>query len=133
MEKPVVMFENQSRFGFAETIENLTNAIDEGGWKILATHNLQETMRKNGREVLPVSVIELCNPALAFRILSQDAYRDSSPMLPCRVSVYEKQDGSTWISRMNVPAFAEMTDGDAGQTMKEAFEIIEKILQPLIR
>lgn len=133
MEKQAVMIENQSSYGFTETMEVLSEIIVEKGWKITAIHDLQETMKKNGKDVLPVKVIELCNPVHAFGILSKDEYRDVSPMLPCRISVYEKTDGSTWISRMNAPAFAAMIGGDAAATMVKAFNETEEMLKPVLQ
>jgi uncharacterized protein (DUF302 family) len=133
MEKQAVMIETQSRYGFTETMEALSEIIVEKGWKITAIHDLQKTMKKNGKEVLPVKVIELCNPDHAFGILSKDEYRDVSPMLPCRISVYEKTDGSTWVSRMNAPAFAAMIGGDAAATMVKAFNETEEMLRLVIK
>lgn len=128
-----VMIESQSRFGFAETIDKLSMIIPEKGWKITITHDLQETMRKNSKEVLPVKVIELCNPGLAFQILSKDGLRSASPMLPCRISVYEKSDGITYIARMNAPAFAGMIGGDAEMTIVQAFNEVEEFLKTVVK
>ncbi|GAP43888.1 uncharacterized conserved protein, DUF302 family [Lentimicrobium saccharophilum] len=133
IEKQAVMIENQSSFGFTETMEVLSKTIAEKGWKITTIHDLQETMKKNGKEVLPVKVIELCNPAHAFGILSKDEYRDVSPMLPCRISVYEKSDGNTYVSRMNAPAFAAMIGGDAAATMVKAYNETEEMLRLVIQ
>ena len=133
MEKPVVMLENESRYGFDETISQLSAIIVERGWKITTTHDLQGTMKKNGKEVLPVSVIELCNPNHAYQILSKDEFRDVSPMLPCRISVYEKSDGKTYLSRMNATAFAGMIGGEAGATMVLAFTETEEMIREIIR
>ncbi|MDO9257898.1 MAG: DUF302 domain-containing protein [Bacteroidales bacterium] len=130
---PPVMIENQSRFGFAETVEKLSKNILEKGWKITITHDLQETMKKNSKEVLPVKVMELCNPGLAFRILSKDELRNVSPMLPCRISVYEKSDGITYISRMNAPAFAGMIGGDAAKTIVQAFNETEEFVKAVTK
>lgn len=124
-ENQSVMIESQSQYGFAETVDLLSKAIVENGWKVTVTHDLQETMKKNGKEVLPVKVIELCNPGLAFQILSKDYLRSASPMLPCRLSVYEKADGSTWVSRMNAHAFAAMIGGEAAETITNAFNQVE--------
>ena len=128
MKKMEVMIENQSRFGFAETMDVLSRQIEENGWKITATHDLQQTMKKNGKEILPVKVIELCNPDHAYNILSKDELLNVSPMLPCRISVYEKNDGKTYVSRMNAPAFASMIGGDAADTMVAAFNETEELL-----
>jgi uncharacterized protein (DUF302 family) len=132
MKNQTVLIENQSQAGFAETVELLSKTILDKGWKITATHDLQETMKKNGKEVLPVKVIELCNPIHAYQILSKDGDRDVSPMLPCRISVYEKSDGKTYISRMNAPEFAGMIGGEAAKTIVQAFDDTEEMLKELI-
>ncbi len=106
MKKMEVMIENQSRFGFAETVDVLSKYIAENNWKITAIHDMQETMKKNGKEVLPVKV--------------------------CRISVYEKTDGKTYVSRMNAPAFAAMIGGDAAKTMVDAFNETEELLLHII-
>jgi len=126
---PPVLIENQSQFGFTETIEKLSKHILEKGWKITIMHDLQETMKKNNKEVLPVKVIELCNPGLAYQILSKDELRFVSPMLPCRITVYERSDGITYVSRMNAPAFAGMIGGDAAKTIVQAFNETEEFLK----
>jgi uncharacterized protein (DUF302 family) len=133
MEKPEVMIESQSRYAFTETIDLLSKTIAENGWKVIVTHDLQETMKKNGKSVLPVSVIELCNPNHAFEILSKDEYRNVSSMLPCRISVYEKSDGKTYLSRMNSPAFAGMIGGDAAGTIVRAFNDAEIMLKTVVK
>jgi len=130
---PPVMIENQSQIGFTETIDKLSKTILENGWKITITHDLQETMKKNNKVVLPVKVMELCNPGLAFQILSKDELRNASPMLPCRISVYEKSDGKTYISRMNAPALAGMIGGDAAKTIVEAFDEVEEFLKVVVK
>lgn len=132
-ENPSALLENQSRFSFTETNEILSKTILENGWKITITHDLQETMKKNGKEVLPVKVIEICNPGLAFQILSKDELRNVSPMLPCRISVYEKSDGHTYISRMNAPALTGMIDVEAAKTILQAFEEAEKFVKMVVK
>jgi uncharacterized protein (DUF302 family) len=50
---------------------------------------------------LPVSVIESCKPEHACKIPGEDEYRLVTSLMPCRVAVYQKADGSTVVSRMN--------------------------------
>ncbi len=130
--KTEVMIESLSRYGFAQTVDVLSTQIVEHGWKITAIHDLQETMKKNGKEVSSVKVIELCNPDHAYNILSKDELLAVSPMLPCRISVYEKSDGKTYISRINAPAFAGMIGGDGADTMVKAFNETEELLLKVI-
>ncbi len=93
-----MFFESKSKYAFDETVEKLSNIIVEAGWRVTHTHDLKETMRKNGFDVLPAKVIELCNPGYAYRILSADELRIYGNMMPCRISVHEKADGKTYVT-----------------------------------
>lgn len=128
-ENPVIMLESQSKLSFSETIDELSKVIVAKGWKITTIHDLQETMKKNGKEVLPVKVMEICNPGLAYQILSKDHLREVSPMLPCRISVYQKADGKTYVSRMNAAAFTALLDPDAAKTVTQAFAEAEDFIR----
>jgi uncharacterized protein (DUF302 family) len=132
MEKPDILIESQSKLSFPETIDVLSKAVVAKGWKITIIHDLQETMKKNGKEVLPVKVMEICNPGLAYQILSKDHLREVSPMLPCRISVYQKSDGKTYISRMNAAAFTTLLDPDAAKTVTQAFAEAEDFIRTAV-
>jgi uncharacterized protein (DUF302 family) len=132
-EKPQVFIESQSRYGFQATVDSISKFAVAGGWKVTIVHDLQETMKKNGKEVLPVKVMEICNPGLAYQILSKDSQREVSVMLPCRISVYEKSDGLTYVSRMNSPAFAGMIGGEAAGTINQAFMVAEEFIEKVVK
>jgi len=123
-----MFFESKSRYAFDETVERLDNIIAEAGWRITHTHDLQETMRKNGYEVLPVKVIELCNPKYAYRMLSADELRIYGNMMPCRISVHEKADGKTYVSRMNSALFASQIGGVVEEVMSGAYHDAESFV-----
>src|SRR5690554_117938 len=106
-----MLLESKSRYSFDETVSKLNEIILEGGWKILHQHDLQEIMKKNGKDILSVKVIELCNPEYAYRLLSDDSLRIYSNMLPCRISVYQKADGKTFLSRLNPSILASQAGG----------------------
>lgn len=120
-----MFIESKSKYGFDKTIEKLNEIIVASGWRVTHTHDLKETMTKNGFEVLPVKVIELCNPQYAHRLLSVDALRIYSNMMPCRMSVYEKADGFTYVSRINSALFAAQIGGVVHEVMSEAFHDAE--------
>ena len=126
-----MFFENKSRFGFEETINQLTELVPENEWKIIQMLDLQETMRKNGKDVLPVKVVEMCKPDYAYQLLSEDSQRIYSNMMPCRISVYEKSDGKTYISRMNSAMFAEQIGGVMQDVMSTAFDDVEKMIKKI--
>lgn len=126
-----MFFENRSKYGFEETINQLTELVPENEWKIIQILDLQETMRKNGKDVLPVKVVEMCKPDYAYQLLSEDSQRIYSNMMPCRVSVYEKSDGNTYISRMNSAMFAEQIGGVMQDVMSKAFDDVEKMIKKI--
>lgn len=121
-----MFIESKSKYGFDQTIEKLNEAIAEGGWRVLHTHNLRETMIKNGYDdVLQTKVIELCNPQLAHKLLSDNSLRIYSNMMPCRMSVYELADGATYVSRMNTKMLSMQIGGKVEEVMGGAFQQAE--------
>lgn len=128
-----IMIESTSQYGFDETLEKLTASLSSKNWKLITTHNMQETMKKNGKDVSQIKILELCNPEIAYTILSNDVHRSLSPMLPCRLSVYEKLDGKTYISRMNIPLFADMIGGEASQSVMRAYTESEEFIKAVIK
>jgi uncharacterized protein (DUF302 family) len=128
-----MFFENRSRYDFEETINQLSELVPENEWKIIQILDLQETMKKNGKEVLPVKVVEMCKPEYAYQLLSDDSQRIYSNMMPCRVSVYEKSDGNTYISRMNSAMFAEQIGGVMQEVMSKAFDDVESMIKEIAK
>ncbi|MDU1889585.1 MAG: DUF302 domain-containing protein [Dysgonomonas sp.] len=127
-----IFLENESRFSYEETVTLLSDRILNVGWKISAIHDLQATLKKNGKEVLPIKIFELCNPVYSGQLLEIDSLRVYSPMMPCRLSVYEKEDGKAYIARMNSGIMASMVGGITEEVMTNAFVDIEKVLEYFI-
>ena len=93
--------------------------------------DLQAIMKKNGKEILPVKVVELCKPDYAYRLLSDDTQRIYSNMLPCRISVYEKSDGNCYISRLNAAMMAAQLGGVTEEVMTAAYHDAEEMISKL--
>jgi len=126
-----MFFESKSRFGFSETLLKLSDLIPESGWKEISVLDLQAIMKKNGKEILPVKVVELCKPDYAYRLLSDDTQRIYSNMLPCRISVYEKSDGNCYISRLNAAMMAAQLGGVTEEVMTAAYHDAEEMISKL--
>lgn len=124
-----LFIESLSLYDFDHTMEKLSEIILHGGWNISVTLDLQASLSKSGIGVLPVKVIELCNPKLASQILSNSDTRIYSGMLPCKISVYEKDNGKTYLSILNSGAFAPQIGGVVENVMIEAFSQVEKFIQ----
>jgi len=127
-----IFLENESKYNFAETVEKLTAEIEKKAWKVSAVHDLQETLKKNGSEVLPIKVFALCHPKHSSKILSKDDERIVSSLMPCRVSVYEKSNGKSYISRMNTGVLAKSIGGIIEEVMTDSSNGVEEILSSLI-
>lgn len=119
-----MFIEYESKYNMDETIEILSETISNGSWKISIIHDLQETLRKNSIHVLPLKVIELCNPKYSSQILGVDDLRIYSSLMPCRISVYEKEDGKTYLSTMNAQQISEQIGGVVQKVMAEAYKDI---------
>ena len=131
---PSVLFiERESRLGYSETIAAIHESSEEEGWIIPKQYKLDVSLSKAGYEVLPVSVIELCKPEHANKILAEDEYRLVSSMMPCRVAVYQKADGSTIISRMNTGLISQVFDKTVRDVMAQATQETDKILSTVER
>lgn len=126
-----LFFESKSRYSFDETVSKLNGIILEGGWKVLHQHDLQEIMKKNGKEINSVHVIELCKPDYAYRLLSVDETLIYSNMLPCRISLYKKTDGSTYLSRLNPTMIAAQAGGMVQEVMTASYNDIERFIEKL--
>lgn len=126
-----MFFESKSRFGFSETLQKLSDLIPESEWKEISVLDLQAIMKKNGKEILPVKVVELCKPDYAYRLLSDDTQRIYSNMLPCRISVYEKSDGNCYISRLNAAMMAAQLGGVTEEVMTAAYHDAEEMISKL--
>ena len=127
-----MFLENESKYNFAETVEKLTAEIEKKTWKVSVVHDLQETLKKNGTEVLPIKVFALCHPKHSSKILLKDNERIVSSLMPCRVSVYEKSNGKSYISRMNTGVLAKSMGGIVEEVMIASSKEVEEILSSLI-
>jgi len=124
--------EKKSKFSFNKTITEFTNIVQEGGWKVVYVHDLQETMARNNKEVLPVKVLELCSPYHAYSILGKDEWRTFSSMMPCRISIYEKSDGNTYVSQMNISMLAPLMEKEIQGIMNISYAEVQNFVSRII-
>jgi uncharacterized protein (DUF302 family) len=130
---PKLLFkESRSTMSFDETVGKIEARADEVGWKVPAVHDLQATMKKFGKDVRSVKVFEICHPDHSYKILSRDEERIVSNMMPCRIAVYEKSDGSVWISRMNSGMVSKPMSKVIRTTMADAARDVEAIIADVL-
>jgi len=131
---PGLMFTiSESKYNFDQTTEILTESVKENNWNLSHQYDLKQTMAKHGHEVDPVKVFSICKPDIAIRVLGNDDDRHISALMPCRVAIYEKANGKTYIARMNAGLFAKLIGGQATAVMGDAGSGSENILKSLIK
>ena len=118
---PKLMLNEQlSPLGYEETISHIQKKVTDGGWKVSALMRLDQSLAKEGRDVLPAASVKICQPDHAEQILLDDNARFLSVMMPCSIGVYEKADGKTYISTMNSGLMGRMFGGTAQKVMGDA-------------
>ena len=65
--------------------------------------------------------------------MSVDEEKILSPMLPCRVTLYEKSDGKTYISRMDIGLFTSNMSPLTKEVMNTVAEELEQTISSIIK
>jgi uncharacterized protein (DUF302 family) len=127
-----IVIEQKSKFGFDKTVQLLIETAEKHEWKVPFVHDLQQSLAKSGKSVKPVKVIEICKPQFSGKMLELNDERIVSVMMPCRISVYEKDDGKTYIGLINAGEMAASLSSNIAQVMKaaadETFEIVKTVV-----
>ena len=132
MDTNLLIVEQVSPFDVTTTVEKIIEVATQKDWQNPATHNLQQSLFKSGKHVNPVQVIEICKPDYSGNMLEGSDERIVSIMMPCRISVYEKEDGKAYVTLLNMEAVADglpttVTDAIRGAS-EESFEIVNSVI-----
>ena len=131
--RSLMVVETESPHDFQKTIELINLEAKRLDWKVPKVYRLCDSLRKDGYDVQPVAVVELCKPEYAATLLSDDATRLVSSFMPCRISVYERGDGSVVVSRMNTGLVSRLFRGRVAEVMaiatKETQTLIDRVLE----
>lgn len=109
--------ERKSPMSFDDTLATLQQNIIAGGWNISGTMRLDKSLEKEGHSAPRTAVIKLCHPDHAEAILNSDADHFLSVMMPCSIAVYEKNDGSVFVSTLNAKLMGTMFGGITADVM----------------
>ena len=127
------IIEETSRFDFDNTVEKIVAEAERREWKVPFVHDMQLSLSKSGKAVNPVKVIEICKPEYSGKMLELNDERIISVMMPCRISVYEKEDGKTYIALINSGNMASGMSVNIAGVLKsssaESMEIIKTVTE----
>jgi uncharacterized protein (DUF302 family) len=129
-----LIIEQASPYDVATTVEKLIEVAVQREWQNPATHNLQKSLAKSGKNVEPVQVVEICKSDYSGKMLEKSDERIVSIMMPCRISVYQKEDGKTYVALLDMSAMTGGLPSSAAAAIKEAsdesFEIVRTVIGP---
>jgi len=129
----LMMLEDESKYGFEETVEVFTAKVDEAGWSILQVHDMKSILLRHGHDVDNVQIFELCSSKYSAEILKLDDERIVSPLMPCRIAIYEKSNGKTYVTRMDSKLMARPFGGVINKVMQTAAVETEEIIAQIIK
>lgn len=123
---------SRSAAGFEETVKAVTEGAAARGWNVPAVHRIDESVAKAGHAIPPAAIVELCHPDLAGQILREPRNRFVSSMMPCRVGIWENEDGTVMVARMNTALMSRLFGGQIASVMARATRQSEEVVAPLL-
>ncbi len=124
----------KSKFNFEETVSRLEESIYANNWEVLHIYDIGECLFAEGLDetYLRIKIISFCQPEYSYNILLDDANKKIAAIMPCRLAIYEDEQGSVFISRMNIGLMSKMFGGVIADIMQTAAEDDRKIVADLI-
>ena len=116
----MILKEVKSSYSVEETVAKIKANAETKGWVVPSVSPLHQSIKKHSggkRVILPVMLVNLCNAEHAYKALADDENKKISVFMPCTISVYEKNDGTTWIGYMNAKLLGDMFGGAVAETM----------------
>jgi uncharacterized protein (DUF302 family) len=120
-----------SPFGVEETVARIQQNIQNtgNGWALSGLRNPGKAVEADGGNTLPVLMIEACSTKYSGPILKDDSVRFLSNLMPCKIAVYKKNDGKTYIGMMNAGLVGKLFGPMVGETMSHVAVDQAKFLQ----
>ena len=130
---PGLMLEvHESKLDFDQTVTAIEQAYKANDWKVPHIYNIQKTLQSNGYpDVTPIKILSVCQPDDAYKILSEDANKKVTAVMPCRIGVYQAEDGKTYVSVMNIGLMGQMFGGTIAEVMGQVAAKERQIMEPI--
>ena len=93
---------------------------------------MQQSLAKSGKVVNSVKVLEVCKPEYSGKMLEKNDERIVSVMMPCRISIYLKEDGKTYVAMINGAALVAGMPETVREIMIAASDEVNEIVGSVI-
>jgi uncharacterized protein (DUF302 family) len=118
---------HESNLGYDQTVEELKVRIEKAGWIISSVIPMHESLKKQGVDFESrVTLVNLCHPDYAKRILTTDRY--ISVMMPCTFSVWEDDNSKVYLTQMNTGLMGKLFGGSVAQIMGKTVSQDEAVM-----
>jgi uncharacterized protein (DUF302 family) len=116
----LLIHEQRSPYDFDMTLATVVDNAKARGWQVPKTFDFQASLLAHGQpDPGRMTVVKLCSPGHATRMFATDATKYVSVMAPCSIAVYEKSDGHTYVSTMNMGLMAKLMGEDVGPILAD--------------
>jgi uncharacterized protein (DUF302 family) len=116
---------------YETALDEVTEALKAEGFGVLTEIDVKATFKqKLDAEFRPYKILGACNPALAYRALSN--VPDTGMLLPCNVTVSQEGEGRSLVSIIDPLAMMGFLDDPAlDEVAQEAKERLSRVAQAL--
>ncbi len=128
---PSLMFEiKESKYDYRETVDLIEKSSEDHGWAVAKIWDLGDRIGRAGYDDAPhAKVLELCHAENLYEVLKNEEDMYLSVLMPCRIAVYELNNGKVFISRMNIGLMSKFFSPNVKKIMGGVAEDDEKILK----
>lgn len=91
---------------FDEVVANIERQTTENQFRVLAVHDVKQTLAEKGLERKPLKIIEVCNATFAHEALGREV--NVAMFMPCKFTVYESDSGQTVVTLARPQMIAEL-------------------------
>ncbi|MGD9780703.1 MAG: DUF302 domain-containing protein [Kiritimatiellia bacterium] len=119
-----------SPMGYAETIDRLkANIADKPGWHVFnVVDQGREIVENGGAPIGRMTILQFCHGPFASQMFSDESRRRMSVFSPRNVSVYEKNDGKTYVAIMNGDLMMKFTPPATRAIIREVARDVKSML-----
>jgi uncharacterized protein (DUF302 family) len=123
-----ILYRLESDKPFDTVVANIEKQVPENKFRVLAVHDVQETLAEKGFTREPLKIIEVCNSGFANTALSKSI--NVALFMPCKFTVYP-ENGKTVVNLARPSMIAQMMPDAgleelAGQVEKQLIKIMEE-------
>lgn len=124
-----------SNFDYDTTVAKLEQSIKDNQWSHKGTIHIHKSLQEAGHDFsAKAGVVKLCKSDYAYEILSNPDERFVTCLMPCGIGIWEDEDGTVYVSKMNTGLMGTMFGGSIKRVMGGNVSADEeKILSTIIK